>query len=107
MSAKVFKSLFQSLTEAGEILRGESKDFRQFTRTRPAKRSSTTVLAICVVTDDEDLIAGKVYSVQLLPSDRIAVKDESGETVICDTGDFLLVKFQPSVEKKIRKIVTV
>lgn len=105
VSEKVFNSLSQSLREAGEIMRGETKDFREFTRTRPAKGDRASALAIAVISDDEDLIPGKLYSVRILPSGNIAAKDESGETVICDPSDFILVEFQPAVEREIRKIV--
>lgn len=105
MSKEVFRSLAGSLNEAGEILSGKTKEFRHFVRTRPTKGKSVSALAICVVSDDEDLIPGKLYSVCILPSGKVTVKDESGETVICDPSDFILVEFQPAVERRIRKLV--
>ena len=105
MSEKVFNSLSASLREAGEILRGETKDFRQFAEPRPAKSKKVLALAICAVSDDEDLVPAKLYSVCILPSGNITVKDESGETVICDPSDFILVEFKPAVERRIRKLV--
>ena len=105
MSKKVFKSFSASLKEAREILRGETKDFRQFTEPRPAKSKKVMALAICAVSDDEDLVPGKLYSVYILPSGNITVKDENGETVICDASDFILVEFKPAVERRIRKLV--
>jgi hypothetical protein len=104
VSEEVFKTLSNSLNEAGEILRGETKEFRQFTRTRPPSAKSTNLLAVCAVSDDEDLIPGKLYRVKVLPSGNLSLKDESGETVICDPSDFIIVEFQPAVEKRIRKI---
>lgn len=105
MSEKVFKSIAGSLREAGEILRGETKDFRQFVKTRPESAGSVSTLAICTVSDDDDLITGKLYNVNVLPSGKIAVRDESNEIVICDGADFILVEFQPAVERRIRKLV--
>lgn len=107
MSEKVFNSLAGSLREAGKILSGETKEFRQFVRKRPINTKPISALAICTVADDEELIAGKLYTVNVMPASKITVKDESGETVICDASDFILVEFKPAVELRIRKIVGV
>ena len=104
MSEEVFKSLSGSLSEAGEILRGETKEFREFDRVRGASKKSATALAVCGVSDDDDLISGKLYRVKILPSGNISVRDESGETVVCDASDFIVVEFKPAIEKRIRKI---
>ena len=104
MSEEIFNNLSDSLNEAGEILRGETKEFRQFSRTRPLAKKSSNLLAVCAVSDDDDLIPGKLYRVQALPSGNFSLKDEIGETVICDASDFIVVEFQPAVEKRIRKI---
>lgn len=105
MSEEVFKSLSESLSEAGEILRGEEKGHREFVRQITRIRKSATALAICAVTDDEDLIPGKLYWVKVLGNGKIAVKDESRETVLCDPSDFVLVKFEPAVARRIGKIL--
>ena len=58
------------------------------------------------VGNDEDLVAGKIYEVRPLASGRLVVTSETGEAVILDGSDFLLVKFQPKAEKLIRDLVT-
>lgn len=105
MSEEVFKSLSESLNEAGEILRGETIGHREFVRQISPVQRSTKALAICAVSDDEDLIRGKLYRVKILASGKITVKDESGEAVLCDPSDFVLVKFQPAVARRIGKIL--
>jgi hypothetical protein len=105
MSEKVFKSIAGSLREAGEILRGETKDYRQFIKSRSSAGGPVSALAICAASDEDELIPGKLYTVNILPSGRITVRDESGETVICGPNDFILVEFQPDLERRIRKLV--
>ena len=75
MSEKVFNSLAGSPREAGKILSGETKEFRQFARERPLNTKPVCALAICTVTDDEELIAGKLYAVNVIPVGKITVKD--------------------------------
>ena len=105
MSERVYKSLAQSLREAGAIFRGEAKDFRQFTRKQNPTRNPSAFLAVCI-NGDENLIDGKIYAVKIT-ANRILVKDESGENVLCPPEDFLLVKFQPKIEKILRQLVSV
>ena len=105
MSESIFNSLAGSLHEASEILLGDNTEFRKFVRARPNETKIVSALAVCMVTDDEELIPGKLYNVCVLPSGKITVKDECGETLICDSKDFVLLKFQPALEKRIKKIV--
>ena len=108
MSQEVFDSLSQSLKEAGAILRGETDDYREFKKESEPQKRESNALAVCVETDDADLlIVGKIYVIKILNDKRIAVTDESGETVICPKDDFLIVEFQPKIEKKLRELVTV
>lgn len=105
MSAKVFNSLMKSIEEAGGILRGEVTDYRSFSVEGPSRRNPQAALAI-FVGDDDELINGKIYNVQILSNGSVTVKDEDGETTICDKEDFLPVRFDPKVEKRIRQLVT-
>lgn len=106
MSARIFNSLMKSLEEAGGILRGEITDYRSFTIERPSRKGPQSALAIFIGSDDE-LINGKIYNVQILSTGSITVKDESGETTICDKEDFLPVKFDPKVERRIKQMVRI
>lgn len=107
MSKKVFESLAQSLREAGKIERGEIKPSREFVYNRPtAKSKPEKHLAICVNTDDAELlIPGKVYEVELL-GNRYAVRDEEDEITLCPQEFFVLVTFESTFEKRLRQIVT-
>ncbi len=108
MSQKVFDSLSQSLKEAGAILRGETDDYREFTKEDGPQKNQSNALAVCFKSDDKDLlIIGKIYNVKILNGKRIAVTDEARETVICPIEDFLIVEFQPNIEKKLRDLVAV
>ena len=106
MRRKVYNSLSKSLREAGAILKGEVKPSRVFTLERSGVRNvPQKFLAVCIDTDDPELlILGKIYEVKLL-TNRYAVKDENGETVLCPQEAFLPLKFETKVEKKIRAVI--
>lgn len=107
MSKKVFESLSKSIHEAGAIMRGERLPSREFVRERPhTNRKPEKLLAICVETDDDELlIPGKIYEVEQV-GNRFAVHDEVGETVLCPTDFFVPVKFEPNLEQLLRQIVS-
>jgi len=95
----------RSIQEAGGILRGEITDYESFVVERQPKSKALTALAVFVGKDDE-LVSGKIYPVRILPSGSFVVRDESGESVICDKTDFLIAKFQPKAEKLLRELVS-
>ncbi len=103
MTTQTFNRLKKSIREAGDILRGETVDLRSFTYDKPKGRKPVSVLAIFIGSDD-DLVAGKIYNVQLLSPGKILVNDEAGESLICDEDDFLPVRFQPRAEKILREL---
>lgn len=108
MSQEVFDSLSQSVKEAGAILRGETDDYRKFEKEAKTQKTASNALAVCIETDDAELlIVGKIYVIKILNDKRIAVTDESGETVVCPKDDFLIVEFQPKIEKKLRELVAI
>ena len=57
-------------------------------RSRRQKPNPEYRMATCLISDDDYFVFGKKYLIRLLPTGRIAVKDENGETVICDKKDF-------------------
>lgn len=101
----VFENLKSSLQEAGGILHGELMDVRKFQSERAAGVKSANALAVFVGSDD-DLVKGKIYDVSIYSDGDFLVRDESGESVICDKSDFLIVKFQPKAEKLLRQLVS-
>lgn len=105
MSTDTIDSISRSVREAGKILRGEVVAFESWKVSTSSRRKSAKSLGV-FVGDDEDLVAGKIYEVKPLGSGRLVVTSETGESVILDGSDFLLVKFQPKAEKLIRELLT-
>jgi len=106
MRSETANSLVKSVREAGEILRGEVVDFESWQVQTPSTRRRNSRSLGVFVGKDEDLVAGKIYEVKRLSSGRLVVTSETGESVILESSDFLLVKFQPKAEKLIRELVT-
>jgi hypothetical protein len=105
MSKAVFDSLARSIKEGGGILRGEIKDYESWkVPSRKSRRNSTKVLGVFVGKDD-DIVTGKIYNIEILPSKRFLVTDEAGESVICSVNDFLIVSFPPKAERLLRDLV--
>jgi hypothetical protein len=106
MSSKQFESLSQSLKEAGKILRGEEKPSREFIFERKSNSNQPQkALAICLETDDENLlIRGKVYEVEVLKK-YLCVVDEEGEPVVCEPTSFLIVEFNSQTEQILRNSI--
>lgn len=83
MSASVLKNLSKSLSNA------ETMNYTgEVWQSRRRKPNPEFVRAVCLVRDDDALLFEKKYRIRLLPTGRIAVTDETGETVICDREDF-------------------
>ncbi len=105
MSKAVFDSLARSIKDAGGILRGEIKDYESWNVPRSKTRASSQKVLAVFVGKDDDIVTGKIYDVEILPSKRFLVADETGEAVICNVDDFLIVSFQPKAEKLLRELV--
>lgn len=103
MSKEVLESLKQSVREAGAIMRGETPPSREFVREYSGKRQKPkTALAICLSSDDDELlIPGKVYEVKILNA-HLGVIDETGEMVLCSPEDFVIVNLEPKIEQLLR-----
>ena len=104
MSTNTSDNIIKSIREAGKILRGEVADLDSRIVPTSLRRKRSRSLGVFVGVD-EDFVTGKIYMVTPLASGRLAATSESGESVILDGADFLLVKFQPKAEKLIREIV--
>jgi len=98
MNSERFEQLRSSVIEAGLIMRGERKPSREFTHgivTEP--KPLQEIWAICLESADPQLlIPRKLYLVKYGET-GVWVRDESGETVVCDKEDFLPLTFAPEV----------
>jgi hypothetical protein len=100
MKEKDFDELKQSVVEVGLMMRGELEPSREF----KLKKDKQT-WAICVSHEDDELVPLKLYRIEVYPSlSKVAVKDESGETLICPQSFFLPVKFEEEVTDYLKKV---
>ncbi len=99
MKTEHFEHLKGSVVEAGKILRGvrgPSREFRFEVVETP--QSAEERWAICIDSDDHQLlIPRKLYLVRLGET-GLWVRDENGEMTSCDADDFLPVAFAPEVQ---------
>ena len=101
MKKTEYERLLESVRQGGAILRGEASPSRSFEFPAPSRsRKLETHLAICVKTDDPELlILNKIYQINSLDHDLIRVIDEEGEAAIYPADHFLYVSFPPKVER--------
>lgn len=102
MNKDTFEQLLESVREGGAILRGEIAPSRTFEypSTPKKRRNMETCFAICVKTDDPELlIPKKIYQVTLLENDLLKVTDEADEAAIYPSNYFILVSFPREIEK--------
>lgn len=83
MSVKTLNGIEQSLID---VANGNYRVMHVSSRSR--KTNPEFVKAICIVKSDPALTFGKTYRVKILASGRILVKDDKGESVICNQTDF-------------------
>jgi hypothetical protein len=106
VSKAVFESLSTSIEEAAGILSGEISDYESWQV--PGKNSTPPPSVLAVFAgQDEHMITGKIYTAEILPSKRLLVTDEAGDSVICPADDFLILSFQPKAEKLLRQLLSV
>lgn len=102
MNEQDFNELLESVKETGLMEKGEIAPSREFVveRKLQANTSKVKTFAICLSTEDEELIPLKIYHVALQPPHQTCtVKDENGETLVCPIEWFLPVEFSKNVEK--------
>lgn len=105
MSTSTLNSLLKSIEEADGILRGKVANYESWSVTPQRRARNSSALAV-FVGKDEDFVTGKIYDVRILPDGGIVATSETGEAVMLEHSDFLIVKFQPKAEKLIRRIVS-
>lgn len=100
MNTERFEQLRSSVIEAGLIMSGELKPSREFQhKIVTAPKPLEEIWAICLESDEPKLlIPRKLYLVKYGET-GVWVRDENGETVVCDKEDFLPLAFAPEVEE--------
>ena len=106
MNKKDFDELLDSIKEVGLMEKGKLAASREFKIENQAKKTSALkAFAICLTTEDEELMLMKIYSVILHPHLKTCtVKDEMGETVVCPINWFLPIEFPKGIERVLEKI---
>ncbi len=101
-----YEELLKSVQQGGAILRGEVEPSRIFKHKTPKRNGKLeTRLAICVRTDDPELlVVNKIYRVNPLESDLVRVIDEASEATVYDAECFLYVSFPPKVERVLSRL---
>ncbi len=106
MNEKNFNELLKSVKEVGLMETGEIVPSREFVveRNLSANSSNLKTFAICLSSDDEELIPLKIYHVVIHSQHQTCtVKDESNETLVCPIEWFLPVEFPKNVERLLEK----
>lgn len=100
MNTERFEQLRSSVIEAGMIMSGERVPSREFKHEIVAEpKPLQEIWAICLESDDPTLlIPRKLYLVKYGET-GVWVRDENGETTVCDKEDFLPLAFAPEVEE--------
>lgn len=109
MKKAEYNRLLESVRQGGAVLRGEVSPSRTF-KHRTAKRNGRleTRLAICLRTDDPDLlVVNKIYTVNPLESDLVRVIEEIGGAAVYDADYFLYVSFPPKVERILSRLAKI
>jgi hypothetical protein len=105
MKKENFERLKGSIVEAGKILRGEMPPSREFVHEVPESRAPTLkVLAVCVETDDEELLVPrKIYEIEIT-GEFARVIDEAGEAAVYPAQFFIPVNLPPEVRQIIAQL---
>lgn len=106
MNKDNFDKLLESVKEVGLIENGELSSSREFVVEKRFTVDSPNVntFAICLSSQDEDLIPLKIYHVVLQPRHKTCtVKDENNETTVYPIDWFLPVEFSSNIERLIKE----
>jgi hypothetical protein len=105
MKKEDFEELLGSVKEGFAILRGERQPARVFYRPSVAAAPPREAFAICIETDDPELLhVRKLYQVQLLDGGHVLVVDEAGETAIYPIDNFILLELPREVEEVLSRV---
>ncbi len=106
MNENNFNELLESIKEVGLMEAGTLSPNREFVIEKYTMADSPNVktFAICLSSQDEDLIPLKIYHVVLQPRHKTCtVKDENDETTVCPMEWFLPIEFPSKIERLIQE----
>lgn len=105
MKKENFERLKESIIEAGKIHRGEMKPSREFVYEVPDPPVPTVkVLAVCVETDDPELLVPrKIYEIEVT-GEFARVIDEEGEAAAYPVQFFIPINLPAEVQEIIAQL---
>ncbi|CAN5309849.1 hypothetical protein BH20ACI1_BH20ACI1_23540 [soil metagenome] len=109
MKKEDFEELKKSVIEAGKVMRGEIAPAREtiYKVDKSQLEKSVKTWAICIETDDDELlIPFKVYEIEIF-SGGIRVIDEEGEATFCPQEFFLPLSLPQKAERKLENLAQV
>lgn len=99
MDKELFDELVESIKEMKAIQRGEKQPSRIFNFPDAPQVEVQKRFAVCVVTDDPELLVPrKIYQVEVI-NDRIWVRDEAGEAAVYPADHFVLLELPREAEE--------
>jgi hypothetical protein len=105
MKKEDFEGLKQSVAEAGRIKRGETQPSREFVHEEPGSHQRPPkAFAVCVETDDVELLMPrKIYEIELT-GDYARVIDEAGEAAVYPAQFFIPISLPSEVQQIIAQL---
>jgi len=108
MKKENFESLKESIIEASRVIRGEIPPARETifeVEKSQINKKPVKAWAICVETDDEELLVPfKLYEVEVF-SRGFRVIDEEGEATFCPEEFFMPITLPQEVTRKLTNLV--
>ena len=105
MKKEDFEGLKESVIEAGKILRGEAPPSREFIHEVPDSfPPPVKAVAVCVETDDEELLVPrKIYEIEVT-GEFARVIDEAGEAAVYPVQFFIQLNLPAEVRQLIAQL---
>lgn len=99
MKKEMFDELVESMKEGGAMVRGEQQPARISHFPAPPRAEVWQGFAVCVVTDDPELLVPrKIYQVEVI-DELVRVTDEAGEAAIYPADHFVLIDLPSEVRE--------
>ena len=100
MKKEDFEGLKQSVAEAGRIKRGEVQPSREFVHEEhDSHQSPSKTFAVCVETDDAELLVPrKIYEIEVT-GEYARVIDEAGESAVYPAQFFIPISLPAEVQQ--------
>jgi hypothetical protein len=105
MKKENFERLKESIVESGKMLRGEALPSREFVYEVPDDiPPPVKVLAVCIETDDgELLVPRKIYEIEVT-GEFALVRDEAGEAAVYPVQFFIQLNLPAEVRQIIAQL---